>query len=43
MKAIVIHGAGDLRIEDREISRLLSGEVEISISAGGISHDLGPD
>jgi L-idonate 5-dehydrogenase len=36
MKAIVIHGAGDLRIEDRDIAPLGGGEVEIRINAGGI-------
>jgi L-idonate 5-dehydrogenase len=36
MKAIVIHGAGDLRIEDRNIVPLGPGEVEIRIKAGGI-------
>ena len=36
MKAIVIHGAGDLRIEDRNVSAPGPGEVEIRIAAGGI-------
>jgi L-idonate 5-dehydrogenase len=36
MKAIVIHGAGDLRIEDRKVPVLGPGKVEIRIGAGGI-------
>ena len=36
MKAIVIHAAGDLRIEDRNIGALGPGEVEVRIKAGGI-------
>ena len=36
MKAIVIHGAGDLRIEDRNVPAPGPGEVEIRIAAGGI-------
>jgi len=36
MKAIVIHGAGDLRIEDRNVPALGPGKVEIRIKAGGI-------
>jgi L-idonate 5-dehydrogenase len=36
MKAIVIHGAGDLRIEDRNIGAPGPGEVEIRIAVGGI-------
>ncbi|HUS55800.1 MAG TPA: L-idonate 5-dehydrogenase [Thermohalobaculum sp.] len=36
MKAIVIHAAGDLRIEDRDIGALGPGEVEVRIKAGGI-------
>jgi L-idonate 5-dehydrogenase len=36
MKAVVIHGAGDLRIEDRPVPDLGPGQVEIRIGAGGI-------
>jgi L-idonate 5-dehydrogenase len=36
MKAIVIHGAKDLRIEDRTPDLVGVGQVEISIEAGGI-------
>lgn len=36
MKAIVIHGARDLRIEDRQPERPGAGEVEVAIEAGGI-------
>ena len=36
MKAIVIHGAGDLRIEDRNVGPVGPGKVEIRIGAGGI-------
>jgi L-idonate 5-dehydrogenase len=36
MKAIVIHGAGDLRIEDRAVGAIGPDEVEIRIGAGGI-------
>jgi L-idonate 5-dehydrogenase len=36
MKAIVIHGAGDLRIEDRNVGALGPGEVEVRVMAGGI-------
>ena len=36
MKAVVIHGPKDLRIEEREPSVAGPGEVEIAIEAGGI-------
>jgi L-idonate 5-dehydrogenase len=36
MKAIVIHGARDLRIEDRSVPEIGPGKVEIRIAAGGI-------
>jgi L-idonate 5-dehydrogenase len=36
MKAVVIHAAKDLRIEEREPASAGPGEVEISIEAGGI-------
>ena len=36
MKAIVIHGAKDLRIEDRSTEEVGAGQVEIAIEAGGI-------
>lgn len=36
MKAIVIHAAKDLRVEEREAERPGSGEVEIRLAAGGI-------
>lgn len=36
MKAIVIHDAKDLRIEDREIEQPGEGEVQIQIAAGGV-------
>lgn len=36
MKAVVIHGAKDLRIEDREVETVGPGQVEVSIEAGGI-------
>ena len=36
MKAIVIHGAKDLRIEDRSAEEVGAGQVEIAIEAGGI-------
>lgn len=36
MKAIVIHAAKDLRIEEREPEVAAEGQVEISIEAGGI-------
>jgi len=36
MKAIVIHGARDLRIEDRSVPEIGPGDVEIRIAAGGI-------
>lgn len=36
MKAIVIHAARDLRIEDREIEKAGPGQVEITLEAGGI-------
>jgi len=36
MKAVVIHAAKDLRIEEREIEALQPGQVEVAIQAGGI-------
>jgi L-idonate 5-dehydrogenase len=36
MKAIVIHAARDLRVEEREVETLKDGQVEITIEAGGI-------
>jgi L-idonate 5-dehydrogenase len=36
MKAIVIHAARDLRVEDREPEKLGPGQVEVAIEAGGI-------
>lgn len=36
MKAIVIHAAKDLRIEEREPEVAGAGQVEIAIEAGGI-------
>ncbi|NTJ44564.1 L-idonate 5-dehydrogenase [Agrobacterium larrymoorei] len=36
MKAVVIHAAKDLRIEERETEALGTGQVEVAIEAGGI-------
>jgi L-idonate 5-dehydrogenase len=36
MKAVVIHAARDLRIEEREPQSAGSGEVEIAVKAGGV-------
>ena len=36
MKAVVIHAAKDLRIEEREIEQPGPGQVEVAIEAGGI-------
>ena len=36
MKAVVIHAAKDLRIEEREVEALGPGQVEVAIEAGGI-------
>lgn len=36
MKAVVIHSAKDLRVEDREIEAAGAGQVDIAIEAGGI-------
>lgn len=36
MKAVVIHAAKDLRIEDREVEPLAAGQVDVAIEAGGI-------
>ncbi len=36
MKAIVIHAAKDLRIEDQDIADPSAGEVQIAMAAGGI-------
>jgi len=36
MKAIVIHGAKDLRLEERPVEDVAPGQVEIAVEAGGI-------
>ncbi len=36
MKAVVIHSAKDLRVEEREVDALSTGQVEVAIEAGGI-------
>jgi L-idonate 5-dehydrogenase len=36
MKAVVIHAAKDLRVEEREVETVAAGQVEIAIEAGGI-------
>lgn len=36
MKAVVIHSAKDLRVEDREVEAACAGQVDIAIEAGGI-------
>ena len=36
MKAVVIHAARDLRVEEREVETPSAGQVEISVEAGGI-------
>jgi L-idonate 5-dehydrogenase len=36
MKAVVIHAAKDLRIEEREVEALGPGQVDVAIEAGGI-------
>jgi L-idonate 5-dehydrogenase len=36
MKAVVIHAARDLRIEEREVEAPGPGQVEVAIEAGGI-------
>lgn len=36
MKAVVIHAAKDLRVEDREAEAVAAGQVEVAIEAGGI-------
>ncbi|MFK7995726.1 MAG: L-idonate 5-dehydrogenase [Granulosicoccus sp.] len=36
MKAIVIHGEKDLRIEERETSAPSAGEVQITVATGGV-------
>ncbi|MBO0128397.1 alcohol dehydrogenase catalytic domain-containing protein [Agrobacterium sp. OT33] len=36
MKAVVIHAARDLRVEEREVESLGPGQVEVAIEAGGI-------
>lgn len=36
MKAIVIHEAKDLRIEERDVKALEPGEIQINIAAGGV-------
>jgi L-idonate 5-dehydrogenase len=36
MKAVVIHAAKDLRVEDRDAETIGAGQVEVAIEAGGI-------
>ncbi len=36
MKAVVIHAAKDLRIEEREVEALAPGQIEVAVEAGGI-------
>jgi L-idonate 5-dehydrogenase len=36
MKAVVIHAARDLRVEEREAETPGAGQVEVAIEAGGI-------
>lgn len=36
MRALVIHEAKDLRIEDREISEPIAGQIKIKVASGGI-------
>nr|WP_210347580.1 L-idonate 5-dehydrogenase [Agrobacterium sp. OT33] len=36
VKAVVIHAARDLRVEEREVESLGPGQVEVAIEAGGI-------
>ena len=36
MRAVVVHGAGDLRVEDRPVPRWLAGEVLLDMEWGGI-------
>ncbi|KRA97578.1 L-idonate 5-dehydrogenase [Devosia sp. Root685] len=36
MKAIVIHAAGDLRVEDRQIEKPGPGEVSLRLATGGV-------
>jgi len=36
MKAVVIHAARDLRVEDRDAETIGAGQVEVAIEAGGI-------
>ena len=36
MKAVVIHAARDLRVEEREVETPAAGQVEIAVEAGGI-------
>lgn len=36
MKAVVIHAAKDLRIEERDVDALGPGQVEVAVEAGGI-------
>ena len=36
MKAVVIHAARDLRVEEREPEAAGAGQVEIAVEAGGI-------
>jgi L-idonate 5-dehydrogenase len=36
MKAVVIHAAGDLRIEDQPVAPLGAGDIRVGVRAGGI-------
>jgi L-idonate 5-dehydrogenase len=36
MKAVVIHAAGDLRIEDQQVAPLGVGDIRVGVRAGGI-------
>ena len=36
MKAVIIHAAKDLRVEEREVRAPEAGQVTIAIGAGGI-------
>ncbi len=36
MKAVVIHAARDLRVEEREPEEAGAGQVEVAVEAGGI-------
>ena len=36
MRALVVHGVHDLRVDDRESPKPGPGEVEVSIAVGGV-------